>query len=443
MRTRPSRSSEQDPDMDVLIVIGTLFACIAIGVPIAYALGLAALAAAWWIDIPPEAVMLQVSSGVSKFAMLTIPFFVLAGAIMAEGGMARRLVGFANVLVGFLRLRGGLSVVNIVATTFLSGISGSAVADISAVGSVKIPQMEKAGYPRVFATNVTISSSVQALLIPPSHNAVIYSLATGGTISIFSLFLAGIFPGLLLGFALIVLCLVMAYRNGHPKGEPVPLRAAARMALEAFWGLITLIIILGGILGGVFTAVEAGAVACVWAFVVTMFIYRDYRWSDLPTLVHRTLRTVAMVMTLIAFASSVGYMMALMQVPAKITAFFLTFSHNKYVILMMINLLLLVLGCLLDMAPAILIVTPILLPVMVNFGVDPVHFGMIMMLNLGIGLCHPPVGAILFVGCAVGKVRMEQVMREIWPFYGVMFFVLMLVTYLPSLSLWLPRLMKL
>ena len=229
----------------------------------------------------------------------------------------------------------------------------------------------------------------------------------------------------------------MAYRNGHPKGEAVPPRQAARMAVEAFWGLITLIIILGGILGGVFTAVEAGAVACVWAFFVTMFIYRDYRWRDLPGLVHRTLRTVAMVMTLIAFASSVGYMMALMRVPAQITGFLLSISHDKNVILLMINVLLLVLGCLLDMAPAILIVTPILLPVMINFGVDPVHFGMIMLMNLGIGLCHPPVGAILFVGCAVGKVTLEQVMREIWPFYLVMFAVLMMVTYIPSISLWL------
>src|SRR5271168_1549217 len=309
--------------MEILVVLGTLFGCVALGVPIAYALGLAALAGAWWIDIPPEAVMLQVSSGVSKFAMLTIPFFVLAGAIMAEGGMARRLVAFANVLVGFMRLRGGLSVVNIVATTFLSGISGSAVADISAVGSVMIPQMEQAGYPRVFATNVTISSSVQALLIPPSHNAVIYSLATGGTISIFSLFLAGVMPGLLLGFSLVVLCLVIACRNRYPTGEPVAPRVAAGMAVSAFWGMITLFIILGGILAGVFTAVEAGAVACVWAFLVTMFVYRDFRWRDLPGLVHRTLRTVSMVMTLIAFASAVGYVMALMQAPAKITAMLL------------------------------------------------------------------------------------------------------------------------
>jgi tripartite ATP-independent transporter DctM subunit len=423
--------------MDALLVIGALFGCIAIGVPIAYALGLAALAAAWRLDVPPEAIMLQVSAGVTKFSMLTIPFFVLAGAIMAEGGMARRLVAFANALVGVFRLRGGLAVVDIVATTFLSGISGSAVADISAVGSVMIPQMEKAGYPRVFSTNVTMSASVQALLIPPSHNAVIYSLATGGTISILSLFLAGVMPGLLLGFSLVVLCLVIAYRNRYPTGEPVAPRAAFGMAVSAFWGMVTLVIILGGILAGVFTAVEAGAVACVWAFLVTMFVYRDFRWRDLPGLVHRTLRTVSMVMTLIAFASAVGYVMALMQAPAKITAAFLAVSDNKYVILMLINVLLLVLGCLLDMAPAILICTPILLPVMKNFGVDPVHFGMIMMLNLGIGLCHPPIGSILFVGCAVGKVRIEDVMREIWPFYLVMFGVLMAVTYVPAISLWL------
>jgi tripartite ATP-independent transporter DctM subunit len=423
--------------MDALLVIGALFGCIAIGVPIAYALGLAALAAAWRLDVPPEAIMLQVSAGVTKFSMLTIPFFVLAGAIMAEGGMARRLVAFANALVGVFRLRGGLAVVDIVATTFLSGISGSAVADISAVGSVMIPQMEKAGYPRVFSTNVTMSASVQALLIPPSHNAVIYSLATGGTISILSLFLAGVMPGLLLGFSLVVLCLVIAYRNRYPTGEPVAPRAAFGMAVSAFWGMVTLVIILGGILAGVFTAVEAGAVACVWAFLVTMFVYRDFRWRNLPGLVHRTLRTVSMVMTLIAFASAVGYVMALMQAPAKITAAFLAVSDNKYVILMLINVLLLVLGCLLDMAPAILICTPILLPVMKNFGVDPVHFGMIMMLNLGIGLCHPPIGSILFVGCAVGKVRIEDVMREIWPFYLVMFGVLMAVTYVPAISLWL------
>jgi len=306
-----------------------------------------------------------------------------------------------------------------------------------------IPQMEKVGYPRVFATNVTISASVQAILVPPSHNAVIYSLATGGTISIISLFMAGVVPGLLLGFALIILCLAMAYRDGHPAGRPVPLREAVKITIDALWGLVTVFIIIGGILAGVFTAIEAGAVACVWAFLVTMFVYRDYRWRDLPTLVHRTLSTVAMVMTLIACASAFGYVMALMQLPAKATAFFLSLSDDKHVILMFINIMLLILGCLMDMAPLILICTPILLPVVVKLGVDPVHFGMIMLLNLGIGLLTPPVGSTLFVGCAIGKVRMEDVMRGIWPFYGAMFAVLMLVTYLPAISLWLPRLLGL
>ncbi|MGA8889465.1 MAG: TRAP transporter large permease, partial [Pseudolabrys sp.] len=298
--------------MDLVILLGTLFICFAIGMPISYALGFGALVGALWIGIPAEAVMLKISDGVSKVAMLTIPFFVLAGAIMAEGGMAHRLVRFANVIVGVVRIRGGLSAVNILATTFLSGISGSSVADTSAIGSVMIPQMEKVGYPRAFATNVTITASVQAIMVPPSHNAVIYSLATGGTISIISLFMAGVVPGLMLGVALVALCVFIAYRDGHPKGDAVPLREAVKITIDASWGLVTIVIIIGGILLGIFTAIEAGAMACVWAFFVTMFIYRDYRWRDLPALVHRTLKTVAMVMTLIAMASSFGYVMALM-----------------------------------------------------------------------------------------------------------------------------------
>lgn len=425
--------------MDILILLAVLFACFLLGVPIAFSLGIAAIAGALYVGIPLEAVMLRVSSGVSSFALLTIPFFVLAGAIMAEGGMARRLVAFANVLIGVVRLRGGLSLVNVVATTFMSGISGSSVADTSAIGSVMIPQMEKAGYPRVFATNVTISASVQGILVPPSHNAVIYSLATGGSISIISLFMAGVVPGILLAVAIIALCLVYAYRDGHPRGVMVPWRDALRMSIGAFWGLGTIVIIIGGILSGVFNAIEAGAIACVYAFIVTMVIYRDYRWRDLPLLIHRTVRTVAMVMTLIAFASAFGYMLALMQMPTKVTEFFLTLSGDKNVILMLINVLLLMLGCLMDMAPLILICTPILLPVMVSLGVSPVHFGIVMLLNLGIGLLTPPVGSTLFVGCAVGNVTMEQVMRKIWPFYGVLFAVLMLVTYIPDITLWLPR----
>lgn len=423
--------------MDALILIGSMFVLIAIGMPVAYAMGAAALVGALWIDIPFEAVMIKISDGVSKFSLLAIPFFVLAGAIMAEGGMARRLVAFANVLVGFIR--GGLALVNILASSMFGCISGSSVADTSSIGTVMIPQMVKAGYPRIFAVNITITGSVQAVLIPPSHNAVIYSLAAGGSISVASLFLAGVLPGLLLGLSLVVLVLAVARREGYPKGEPVPLRAALKIAGEALWGLATMVIILGGILSGIFTATESAAVACVWAFLVTMLVYRDYRWRDLPHLVHRTVKTVAMVMMLIAFASSFGYIMALMQLPAQVTQFFLSLSDNKYVILLLINLMLLVLGCLMDMAPLILICTPILLPVVMKFGVDPVHFGMILLVNLGMGLVTPPVGATLFVGCAVGKVTIEQVTRTIWPFYGAMFVVLMLVTYVPAISLAIPN----
>jgi len=425
--------------LDALILLSSLFALIAIGVPVAYSLGAAALVGAIWADIPLEAVMLKISDGISKFSLLAIPFFVLAGAIMAEGGMARRLIALAGVFVGFIR--GGLGLVNIVASSLFGCISGSSVADTSSIGSVMIPQMERAGYPRVFATNVTICGSVQAILIPPSHNAVIYSLAVGGSVSIAHLLVAGFFPGLLLGLALSILVVVTAYRENYPKGEVVPLRKAVRVAIEALWGLMTMVIITGGILFGVFTPTEAAAVACVWAFFVTMFIYRDYRWRDLHLLVHRTMKTVGMVMILIAFASGFGYMMALMQLPAKVTTFFLTISSDKYVILLLINLLLLFLGTLMDMAPLLLICTPILLPVVQSFGVDPVHFGIIMLVNLGIGLVTPPVGSVLFVGCAVAKLSIEQVTRKIWPFYAAMFIVLLLVTYVPAISLWLPRLM--
>jgi tripartite ATP-independent transporter DctM subunit len=314
------------------------------------------------------------------------------------------------------------------------------VADTASIGSVMIPQMVKQGYTRVFATNLTICGSVQAVVIPPSHNAVIYSLAAGGTVSIGALFLAGVFPGMLFGLCLVGLVLWLAQKRHMPKAEPITFKQSIGIALDAVWGLVTIVIILGGILSGVFTATESAAVACVYAFLVTMFVYRDYKWRDLPRLVHRVVKTVAMVMMLIGFSVAFGYLMALMQIPAKATQFFLTLTDNKYVMLMLVNILLLVLGTFMDMAPMLLICTPILLPVMKTFGVDPVHFGMIMIINLGIGLITPPVGPTLFVGCAIGKVTMEEVSKELWPFYGAMCLALMIVTYVPALSLWLPRL---
>jgi tripartite ATP-independent transporter DctM subunit len=422
--------------MDVLILIGSFTVVCLLGMPVAYALGIASILTALWVGIPLEAVMLKVSGGMSGFSLLAIPFFILAGAIMAVGGMAERLVNLAKVFVGFIR--GGMALVNILASTMFGCISGSSVADTAAVGSVMIPQMIKNGYPRLFAVNVTISGSLQPLLVPPSHNMIIYSIAAGGTISVAHLFMGGIIPALLLGLSLIILVLIIAHREQFPKGEVVPLRQAVKIALDAIWGMVTVGIILGGILSGIFTPTEAGAVAVVYAFFVTMFIYRDVKWSELPKLIGRVVRTVGMVMIMIGFSIAFGYMMAILRIPAKATEFFIAISSDKYMFLLWINILLLALGTFMDLAPMLLICTPIFLPVIQAFGIDPVHFGIIMILNLGIGLLTPPVGPTMVVGCAIGKVSMEAVSRSILVFYIPMLIVLGLVTYIPALTLWLP-----
>ncbi|WJD50112.1 MULTISPECIES: TRAP transporter large permease [unclassified Enterobacter] len=425
--------------MDAFVLLFTLAILLALGMPVAFAVGLSAVAGALWIDLPLEALMIQITSGVNKFTLLAIPFFILAGAIMAEGGIAKRLVNFAYIFVGFIR--GGLSLVNIVASTFFGAISGSSVADTASIGSVMIPEMEKKGYPRDYAAAVTASGSVQAILIPPSHNSVIYSLAAGGTVSIATLFIAGVLPGLLLGVCLMIMCLGFAHKRGYPKGDRIPFKQALKIFFDALWGLFTVVIILGGILSGIFTATESAAVACLWAFFVTMFIYRDYKWSELPKLMCRTVKTVTIVMILIGFAAAFGAVMTYMQLPERITAFFTSLSDNKYVILMYLNVMLLLIGTLMDMAPIILILTPVLLPVTNALGIDPVHFGMIMMVNLGIGLITPPVGSVLFVASAVSKQKIESVVRAMLPFYGMLLLVLGMVTYIPAISLWLPRLL--
>jgi tripartite ATP-independent transporter DctM subunit len=423
--------------MDALILIGSFTVLCLIGMPVAYALGLAAIVGAMWLDLPLEAIMLKTSDGMDDFPLLAIPFFILAGAIMAEGGMAGRIIDLAKVFVGFIR--GGLALVNILASTMFGCISGSSVADTASIGSVMIPQMIKAGYPRLFAVNVTISGSLQPLLIPPSHNMVIYSLAAGGTVSVAHLFMAGIIPGLLMGLSLMILCLIIAHRKNFPKGEAMTLRQAGKIAIDAVWGLVTVIIILGGILSGIFTPTESAAVACVWAFFVTMVIYRSYRWSELPALIGRVVRTTGMVMIMIGFSVAFGYMMAIMRVPALATEFFAAVANDKYTFLLYVNILLLILGTFMDLAPMLLICTPIFMPMLARYGIDPVHFGIVMIFNLGIGLLTPPVGPTLAVGCAIGKVSMEAVSKSIMVFYIPMIIVLLLVTYIPALTLWLPK----
>jgi tripartite ATP-independent transporter DctM subunit len=425
--------------MDALVLIGSFTVLCLIGLPVAYALGLAAVLAALWMGIPLEAIALKTSDGMDDFPLLAIPFFILAGAIMGEGGMARRIVDLARVFVGFIR--GGLALVNIVASTMFGCISGSSVADTASIGSVMIPQMIRAGYPRLFAVNVTISGSLQPLLIPPSHNMVIYSLAAGGSVSVAHLFVGGVIPGLLLGLSLMGLILIYAYRNNLPKGEPIPLKQALWIALDSVWGLVTVVIIIGGILTGKFTPTESAAVACVWAFFVTMFIYRSYKWRELPLMLGRVVRTVGMVMIMIGFSVAFGYMMALMRIPALASEFFATVASDKYTFLLYVNVLLLFLGTFMDLAPMLLICTPVFLPVIAKYGIDPVHFGIVMIFNLGIGLLTPPVGPTLAVGCAIGKVSMEAVSRSIMVFYIPMLIVLGLVTYIPELTLWLPRLL--
>lgn len=427
--------------MDALVIMGTFFLLLAVGLPVAYTLGMTALVGAMYFTGDMSfltIVMLKMGDGVNKFSLLAIPFFVLAGAIMAEGGIASRLINFASIFVGFIR--GGLSLVNILASTFFGAISGSSVADTASIGSVMIPQMEKKGYPRDYAAAVTASGSVQAILIPPSHNAVIYSLAAGGSISIGALFLAGVMPGLVLCITLMSMCVYFAKKRGYPKGEVIPVKQALKIMLDALPGLFTVVIILGGILSGWYTATESAAIACVWAFLVTMFYYRDYKWHQLPTLVHRTVKTVTIVMILIGFAAAFGHILTMLSLPLQISMFFTGLSSNPYLVLLAINVLLLILGTLMDMAPLILILTPILLPVVTQLGVHPVHFGMIMMVNLGIGLITPPVGSVLFVASAVSDQKMEQVTRAMAPFFGALFAVLMLITYVPQISLWLPRL---
>jgi len=421
-----------------LVLMGSLFFLLIIGTPIAYALGISAFVTAAYVGLPLEAILLKLSDGVDNFSLLAIPFFVLAGALMAEGGMAWRLVAFANIFVGFMR--GGLAMVNVLASMFFGGISGSAVADTSSIGSIMIPMMKKQGYDDHFAVNITITSATQGIIIPPSHNAIIYTYAAGGTISIAQLFMAGVVPGIMIGLALMVLAFVISKKRGYPRGRTVKLREALRITWEALAGLLTVIIIVGGVIGGVFTPTESAAVACVWAFFVTMFIYRDLKWRQLPQLLQSVVRTVAMVMIVIGFAAGFAYMMTLMQIPAKTTEFLMALSDNKYVLLVLINVMLLVLGTFMDMAPLILICTPILLPVVKSIGVDPVHFGIILMLNLGIGLVTPPVGTTLFVGCAIGKIPIERAARHLWPFWIAMLVVLLAVTYIPALALWVPSL---
>ena len=423
--------------MELWILFGSFFLLIAFNVPIAFALGISAAATLVYDGLPLMVEVQRIASGISVFSLLAIPFFIFAGELMLFGGIAERLVKFANSLVG--HVRGGLGLVNVLASMLFGGISGSAVADTSALGAILIPLMKKKGYGTDYAVNVTITASTTGILIPPSHNMIIYSLAAGGGVSIAELFMAGIVPGVLTGLCLMLAAYGVAVKRGYPKDTWPGWRGVWMTFLGAAPGLFATVIIIGGTLSGVFTVTESAAVGAIYALLVTVLVYRSLSIKDFWTATINATKTTAMVMLLIGTASAFGYVLALHQVPAKTIELMHGISDNPYVVLMIINVILLILGCIMDMAGLILICTPIFLPVVKAIGMDPVQFGMLMMLNLGTGLCTPPVGTCLFVGCSIGKIKIEETVKTIWPFYLAMFVALMFVTYVPAVSLWIPR----
>ncbi|TCL37619.1 tripartite ATP-independent transporter DctM subunit [Anaerospora hongkongensis] len=426
-------------DIAVWLLAISFLVFVLLRLPVAQALFASSVLTMMYLEVPLPTVGQQMINGVSTFSLLAIPFFILTGQIMGEGGLAQRLVNLATLLVG--RIRGGLALVNCIACMFFGNISGSAGADAASVGSVMIPAMKKKGYDADYAVGLTISSAIQGVVVPPSHNLVLYSIVAGG-LSIKSLFLGGVVPGFMLLGSLMTVAYLMAIKRGYPASEPIDRREVPGIVFHGLLSLSPAFIILGGIISGVFTATESGALAVLYSFILAFGVYREVPLERMWNVLRRTLRTVLMVYFLIAASAAFGYVMAYLSIPDLITDWFLSVSDNKYVILLMINILLLILGGPMDMAPMILILTPVLLPVCTAMGMDPVHFGLVLIFNAGMGLLTPPVGTVLFIGCAIGRVSIAQGTKAMMPFFYAMLVVLLLITYIPQTVLWLPSLFK-
>lgn len=423
--------------MGILILLGSFVLLLLIRVPIALTLVISSVLTGLYMNIDISALVQRMVSGVNSFSLLAIPFFIIAGEIMNEGGISNRLINLANVIIG--KIRGGLAMVNVLASTFFGGISGSALADTSSLGSVLIPMMKKQKYDADYSVSVTISSSIQGVMIPPSHNMIIYSTAAGG-VSVGALFIGGLGPGLLLGLLIMILTYAIAVKRNYPKGEPVKKEEIPKIMREGILGLLTVVIIMGGILSGFFTATESAAIGTLYAFIITFFVYRDIPITRMGVILKRSFKTLSMVLFLIAASSAFGWLLALLKVPALVSEALIGISSNPYIIILMMVIILLLLGMVMDMAPLILITTPILLPVATSIGMDPVHFGVLLILCLGIGLATPPVGSVLFVGSAIGKISIEKASKGMLPFYAAMILVLLIVAYVPQVSLFLPSL---
>ena len=458
--------------MAIIVLIGGFFLLMAFKVPVTFAMLISTIASTVFIPgTNPTTMVRMMIDGVSNFTMLAIPFFIVMGEIMAAGQISDKIVDLANLAVG--RFRGGLAYVNCLDSMFFGGISGSAVADVSSLGSVVIPMMVKQGYDREFTVGLTVTTACQGVLIPPSHNMVIYALAAGGGVSIGQLFYAGFAPGICLGLGFMLMCLILGKKYNFPKGEKmfkndrvrwikfkkhdssvkhgkmaegegwisislcafdIEMGKCMQVVVNAILPMFTLIIILVGTGAGVFTATESSAVACFYTFILTYFIFRADKLKNFGKVIKNSLKTLAVVLTLIATAKAFAYMMTRLRIPAAITNGLIGFSDNPYVIFLIINILLLILGCFMDMAPLIMIMTPILLPVVTELGMSPIHFGIVLIFNLAIGLCTPPVGSALFVGCAVGKTSLENTAKKMLPLFFVMVVLLLVFTYLPYIA---------
>lgn len=425
---------------EIAILVISFVVLLGIGVPIAFSIGISSLLTilVTMDSLPAFTTLAQrMATGIDSFSLLAIPFFVLAGQLMNKGGIASRLIDLARAMVG--PLPGGLAFINILACMLFGAISGSAVAAASAIGGFMVPRMEKEGYDKAYGAAVNLTSASTGLIIPPSNILIVYSLASGG-VSIAALFLAGYIPGLLIGAGLMIVAGVVAIKRGYRSGETTGVVIFFKSLLNALPSLLLLVIVIGGIIVGIFTATEASAIAVLYTLILSMGVYKEVKWKDIPSILLDTTTTTSIVLMLVATSMGMSWVLSYENIPQGVSDFLLQVSDNPVVILLVINLLLLAVGTFMDMTPAVLIFTPIFLPVVVQMGMNPIHFGIVMVMNLCIGLCTPPVGSLLFVGCSVAGLSIQKVIRPLLPFFVAMIVVLLLVTYLPGLSLWLPEL---
>ena len=421
-----------------IVLLGSFLVMIFLRFPIAYAVGLSTCICLAQQGLNLSTVPQQMVKGIWSFSLMAVPFFITMGVLMGTGGISDKLIALANSLVGWMR--GGLAMVNVVASYFFGGISGSASADTASLGSILIPMMVNEGYDDDFSIAVTITSSCEGLLVPPSHNMVIYATTAGG-ISVGSLFLAGYLPGALLAGALMVGSYILSVKRNYPKGDPFSIKNFFNQLKVSIWALAAVIIVVFGVVGGVFTATESAAIAVIYSLFVSVFVYKGLDWKGVWKSLDQCVETLAIVMILIATSSAFGYCLTTLHVPDMAANLITSISSNPIVIAILINIILLILGMIMDMAPIILIATPILLPVAQSIGIDPIQFGIMVVLNCGIGLLTPPVGSVLFIGCAVGKRPMDKVVKETLPFYLCLIIALLLITFIPDISLIVPKLL--